>query len=121
MDRCPKHETTAKNFVWNKKSSHSQEKLEQPVKGTSTPPPPTIGGLIDCHLFPLREKVASVTSVFKQDEKLSKKNYRPISVLNVFSKVFGHYILNQICHSSIKFNPNSSPLVDLDTVRSMYF
>ena len=43
--------------------------------------------LIDCHLFPLREKVASVTPIFKKDDKLSKKNYRPISVLNVFSNL----------------------------------
>ena len=52
--------------------------------------------LIDCHLFPLRENVATVTSIFKKDDKLSKTNYRPISVLNVFSKVFEHYILNQM-------------------------
>ena len=30
MDRCLKDEATAKNFVWNKSSSHSQEKLERP-------------------------------------------------------------------------------------------
>ena len=52
--------------------------------------------LIDCHLFPLREKAATVTPVLKKDDKLSKKNYRPISVLNVFSKVFECYILNQM-------------------------
>ena len=52
--------------------------------------------LIDCHLFPLREKVATVTPIFKKDDKLSKKNYRPISVLNVFSKVFKRHILNQM-------------------------
>ena len=47
-------------------------------------------------MFLLREKVATVTPVFKKDDKLSRKNYRPISVLNVFSKVFEHYILNQM-------------------------
>ena len=52
--------------------------------------------LIDGHLFPLREKVATVTPIFKKDDKLLKKNYRPVSVLNVFSKVFEHYILNQM-------------------------
>ena len=52
--------------------------------------------LIDCHLFPLREKVATVAPVFKKDDELSKKNYRPISVLNVFSKVYERYILNQL-------------------------
>ena len=52
--------------------------------------------LIDCHLFPLREKVATVTPIFKKDDKLSKKNYRPISVLNVFSNAFERYVLNQM-------------------------
>ena len=52
--------------------------------------------LTDSHSFPLREKVATVTPIFKKDDKLSKKNYRPISVLNVFSKVFECYILNQM-------------------------
>ena len=47
--------------------------------------------LINCHLFPLRKKVATVTPVFKKDDKLSKKDYRSISVLNVFSKVFEHF------------------------------
>ena len=33
LDRCRKDEATAKNFVWCKSSSHSQEKLEKPVGG----------------------------------------------------------------------------------------
>ena len=46
MDRYPKDEATAKNFVWNKSSSHSQEKLEKPVGGwrIDDPLPPPIGG-----------------------------------------------------------------------------
>ena len=38
--QCPKDETTAKNFVWNKSSSYFQEKLERPVCGGHLPPPP---------------------------------------------------------------------------------
>ena len=45
MDRCPKDETTAKNFVWNKSSSHFQEKLGKPLGG-GIHQPPAIGGLI---------------------------------------------------------------------------
>ena len=37
-----------------------------------------------------------MTPVFKEDNKLSKMNYRPISVSNVFSKVFERYMLNQM-------------------------
>ena len=52
--------------------------------------------LINFHLFPLRDKVATMTPVFKKDEKLLKRTYRLISVLSVLSKVFERYILNQI-------------------------
>ena len=77
--------------------------------------------LIDCHLFPFRKKVATVTPVFEKDDKLSKKNYRSISVLNVFSKVFERYILNQMIPFFDKIQSKFISLIDLDTVRSMYF
>ena len=50
---------------------------------------------IDSHLFPTCEKVASVTPAFKKDDRLNKENYRPISVLNVFSKIFERFLLNK--------------------------
>ena len=40
--------------------------------------------------------MASVTPIFKKDDRLDKKNYRPISALNVFSKIFERFLLNQI-------------------------
>ena len=43
MDRCPKNEATAKNFVWNKNSSHSQEKWKNLQWGSMSPPPPLKG------------------------------------------------------------------------------
>ena len=46
MDRCPNNEATAKNFVWNKSSYHSQEKWKNLLGGVGgggevdvTPPP----------------------------------------------------------------------------------
>ena len=52
---------------------------------------------IQSSIFPSCEKVASVTPVFKKDDRLDKKNYRSISVLNVFSKIFERLsLLNQI-------------------------
>ena len=47
-------------------------------------------------VFPSCENVASVTPVFKQNDRLDRKNYRPISVFNVFSKIFERFLLNQI-------------------------
>ena len=51
---------------------------------------------IQSSIFPSCEKVEYVTPVFKKDDRLDKKNYRPISVLNVFSKFFERFRLNQI-------------------------
>ena len=48
-------------------------------------------------IFPSCEKVVSVTPVFKKDDRPDKKNHRPISVLNVFSKIFERF------QSQIKF------------------
>ena len=47
-------------------------------------------------IFPDSEKRASVTPVFKKDDKLLKTNYRRISILNAFSQVFERFLLNQM-------------------------
>ena len=46
-------------------------------------------------IFPGGEKIACVTPVFKEDRP-NKNNYRPMSVLNVFSKIFKPFILDQL-------------------------
>ena len=51
---------------------------------------------IRAHIFPENEKIASVTPVYKSGDKLRKENYRPISILNVFSKVFERFLYNQL-------------------------
>ena len=51
---------------------------------------------IQSSIFPSCEKVASKNPVVKKDDRPDKKNYRPISVLNVFSKIFERFLLNQI-------------------------
>ena len=76
--------------------------------------------LINCQLFPLR-KSCNHDSSLQKDDKLSKKNYRSTSVLNVFSKVFERYILNQMMPFFDKIRSKLILLIDLDTVRSMYF
>ena len=42
MGRCPKDESTGKSLVWRKSSSHFWEKLEKPVGGDATAPPPPL-------------------------------------------------------------------------------
>ena len=41
-----------------------------------------------CGIFPKKLKLAKVTPVFKKGSTQDKDNYRPISVLSVFSKIF---------------------------------
>ena len=62
------------------------EPLTNPINAT----------MLEESISPDAEKRASVTPVFKKDYKLLKTNYRPISVLNVFSNVFKRFLLNQM-------------------------
>ena len=59
--------------------------------------------IINCSIrkktFPEQTKIAVVHPIYKNPEhgsKLDKKQYRPISVLNGFSKIFERYYLNQM-------------------------
>ena len=52
--------------------------------------------MLDHLIFPSIEKEASVTPAFKKEDRQFKENYRPISVLNVFSKIFERFLLNQM-------------------------
>ena len=53
---------------------------------------PLISSLINdsflCGIFPSKLKLAIVTLVFKKGSRQDKDNYRPISVLSIFSKIF---------------------------------
>ena len=42
------------------------------------------------------EKIACIIPTFEKKDRLDYTNYRPISVLNVFSKAFEHFILDQL-------------------------
>ena len=48
-------------------------------------------------IFPDRLKIAKVIPIFKKDSKKLIKNYRPISVLPVISKIFEMAIHEQLC------------------------
>ena len=53
---------------------------------------PLISSLINdfflCGVFPSKLKLAKVTPVFKKGSRQDKDNYRPTSVLSIFSKIF---------------------------------
>ena len=42
--------------------------------------------------FPEEAKEANVPPIFKKDSRTQKANYRPVSILNVFSKIFERWI-----------------------------
>ena len=46
--------------------------------------------------FPQSLKKARVTPVFKKDDKFLKQNYRPISILPAFSKIYERIIHDQL-------------------------
>ena len=51
---------------------------------------------IEFSKFPDDLKFAEVTPIFKKDNKLHKKNYRPVSVLQTLSKIFESVLINQL-------------------------
>jgi len=54
---------------------------------------------IEKDTFPDKMQIGKITPVYKsgkENSRLNKKDYRPISVLTVFSKVFERFILNQM-------------------------
>lgn len=73
---------------------------------------PSITNLINFHMnageFPDCLKVAVVSSIFKnKGSKLDKKNYRPISILPILSKIFESVLYRRIythCHDNKFFN-----------------
>ena len=41
-------------------------------------------------------RLANITSVFKKGARTSKNNYRPVSILHVFSKIFERLLSRQL-------------------------
>ena len=72
-------------------------KLIQMSAGVITKPITNIINLtIQTGTYPELLKTATVSPVFKKEDPLSKENYRPISVLTVFSKIFERYYQNEL-------------------------
>ena len=46
--------------------------------------------------FPTLAKIAAILPLFKKDDRSSKKNYRPVSILSALSKIFGKILQKQI-------------------------
>ena len=70
------------------------------LKKTAEAIAPTLTKLFNYSLrtseFPSTWKTAQVTPLFKSGDPSSTKNYRPISILNILSKVFERVVFNEI-------------------------
>ena len=55
-----------------------------------------INGALSQGIFPDSLKLANITPVHKKDETTDKENYRPVSVLPLFSKIFEKVIYDQL-------------------------
>jgi hypothetical protein len=51
---------------------------------------------ISANVFPSCVKLVRVVPVLKSGSQLVLNNYRPISILNIFSKIFEHVLHNRI-------------------------
>ena len=60
--------------------------------------------IIDCHLsniiasdisdnqYSEHSKTATVSPIFKKDDRTKVKNYKPVSLLNIFSKIYERFL-----------------------------
>ena len=55
-----------------------------------------ISGALSRGIFPDSLKLANITPVHEKDETTDKENYRPVSVIPLFSKIFEKVIYDQL-------------------------
>ena len=48
-------------------------------------------------------EMSSVRQLFKKEERKKTENYRPVSILNCFSKIYERFLRNQIAFFSNEF------------------
>ena len=51
---------------------------------------------IESGIFPTEWKKANVVPIHKRDDKQNVKNYRPVSLLQIFGKIFERLIYNEM-------------------------
>ena len=66
-------------------------------------------------IFPEAMKLAKVVPIHKKDNKQDFRNYRPISLLSAFSKVFEKCVSNKLSTFSITLNMDSKKIVQLNS------
>jgi hypothetical protein len=64
----------------------------------ATPLTTLVNRSLTCGLFPNAEKTAKISPIYKFEDKTALDNYRPISVLPVFSKVLKRVVYNRLSY-----------------------
>ena len=71
-------------------------KIANPVVCTCMPLTSLFNKCVKTCIFPKQLKCANVSPIFKKENPLTKKNYRPVSILTSISKVFEKIIAVQL-------------------------
>ncbi|CAB4036188.1 Hypothetical predicted protein, partial [Paramuricea clavata] len=74
----------------------------------ATPLTTLVNRSLTCGLFPTAEKAAKISPIYKSEDKTALDNYRPISVLPVFSKVLERVVCNRLSYYLEENNLNDS-------------
>ena len=51
---------------------------------------------LECSCFSEKAKIASVKPIYKKENRSIKNSYRPVSILNSFSKIYEHFINDKL-------------------------
>ena len=78
--------------------------IKKTIEYIKTPLTHIINRSLDKGIFPSQLKIAKLTPIYKKGNKKQFCNYRPISILPIFSKVFEKIVYQQLDHF---FNSNN--------------
>ena len=67
-------------------------------------PPLKFDNILETGIYPEQWKMANVIPVYKKDNKQSISNYRPISLLPIFAKVFEKIIFTNLFNHLVRTN-----------------
>ena len=88
--------------------------------------------VIDCHLANIinndislnkyckHAKTAKVRPIFKKDERKNINSYRPVSLLNIFSKIYERFLHENLTNYVETFLSKLFPLIASPIVQIMY-
>ena len=72
--------------------------------------------MIEKYVFPVSLKQADIKPIHKKDSRSEKENYRPVSILPNFSKIYEHCLQTQIKSTLTLFFLNSNLDLERDIV-----